>query len=213
MIPAPVEKAYRYIRKDEVKHMAKSRILIVNDQPEVTNTFSTILRARGYFVSTASRGEDGLEKVKTDRPDVVLLDVNPYKLMFNRELVEIFDKIIKDFPPDIIYTSWIYDSHQDHITVSKATIAAARKNACSLYMYEQALPSGLTPYAFRPQAFVDISDTIELKIKSVSAHQSQVQSFSEQWIQGIIAKATYMGFQINVNYAEAFEVVKEIKKI
>jgi len=142
-----------------------------------------------------------------------ILDLNPYKLMFNRELVEIFDKVIKDFPPDIIYTSWIYDSHQDHITVSKATIAAARKNACSLYMYEQALPSGLTPYAFRAQAFVDISDTIELKIKSVSAHKSQVQSFSEQWIQGIIAKATYMGFQINVKYAEAFEIVKEIKEI
>ncbi len=142
-----------------------------------------------------------------------ILDLSPYELVFNRRTVEIFDGVIKDFPPDIIYTSWIHDSHQDHITVSKTTIAAARKNRCSLYMYEQALPSGLTPYGFRAQAFVDISDTIELKIKSVSAHQSQVQNFSEQWIQGIIARATYMGFQINVKYAEAFEVVKEIKEI
>ena len=102
--------------------------------------------------------------------------------MFNRRTVEIFDQVIKDSQPDIIYTSWIHDSHQDHITVSRATIAAARRNRCSLYMYEQALPSGLTPYGFRAQAFVDISDTIELKIKSVSAHQSQIQSFSEQWV-------------------------------
>ena len=80
-------------------------------------------------------------------------------------------------------------------------------------MYEQALPSGLTPYGFRAQAFVDVSDTIDLKIKGVLAHESQVQNFSEQWIQGIIARATYMGFQINVKYAEAFEVVKEIKQI
>ena len=142
-----------------------------------------------------------------------VLDLNPYELVFNRNLVEIFDNVIRDFPPDIIYTSWIHESHQDHIAVSKATIAAARKNACSLYMYEQALPSGLTPYAFRAQAFVDISDTIETKIKSVLAHNSQVQSFSEQWIQGIRARATYRGFQVNVEYAEAFEVVKEIKKI
>ena len=142
-----------------------------------------------------------------------ILNLNPYELAFNRNLVQIFDNILKDFPPDIIYTSWIHESHQDHTAVSKATIAAARKNACSLYMYEQALPSGLTPYAFKAQAFVDISDTIETKIESVLAHDSQVQNFSEQWIQGIRARATYRGFQINVEYAEAFEVVKEIKEL
>jgi LmbE family N-acetylglucosaminyl deacetylase len=124
-----------------------------------------------------------------------------------------FDKVMNDFPPDIIYTSWINDSHQDHVNVSKTTIAAARKNNCSLYMYEQAIPSGITPYAFRPQAFVDISDTIEIKIKSVLAYESQVQSFSEQWIQSISGRAAYMGFRINVKYAEAFEVIKEIKVI
>lgn len=142
-----------------------------------------------------------------------ILDLNPYELAFNRKLVQIFDDVIRDFPPDVIYTSWIHESHQDHTAVSKATIAAARKNACSLYMYEQALPSGLTPYAFRAQVFVDISDTIETKIKSVLAHNSQVQNFSEQWVQGIRGRATYRGFQINVEYAEAFEVVKEIKQI
>lgn len=144
---------------------------------------------------------------------ISVLDLDPHELVFNRKLVEVFDEVIKDFPPDIIYTSWIHDSHQDHVNVSKTTIAAARKNNCSLYMYEQALPSGLTPYAFRAQAFVDVSDTMELKIKSVLAHESQVQNFSEQWIQGILARATYMGFQINVKYAEAFEVVKELKEI
>lgn len=142
-----------------------------------------------------------------------VLDLNPYELMFNRILVEMFDKIINDFQPDIIYTSWIHDSHQDHITVSRATIAAARKNDCSLYMYEQALPSGLTPHAFRVQSFIDISDTIETKIRSVEAYQSQVQKYGERWIQGIVARATYIGCQINTKYAEAFEVVREIRKI
>lgn len=142
-----------------------------------------------------------------------ILDLDPSKLAFNRNLVQIFDNVIMNFPPDIIYTCWIHDSHQDHITVSKATIATSRKNNCSLYMYEQALPSGLTPYAFRAQTFVDISDTIEVKIKSVLAHHSQVKNFSEEWIHGIRARATYMGFRINTKYAEAFEVVKEIKQI
>ena len=159
------------------------------------------------------RREESRESAAILGARLSILDLNPYELAFNRNLVQIFDDVIRDFPPDIIYTSWIHESHQDHTAVSKATIAAARKNACSLYMYEQALPSGLTPYTFRAQAFVDISDTIETKIKSVLAHDSQVQSFSEQWIQGIRGRATYRGFQINVEYAEAFEVVKEIKQI
>lgn len=139
-----------------------------------------------------------------------ILDIDPYELAFNRRLVQIFDRVIEDFPPDIIYTNWICDSHQDHVAVAQATIASARKNKCSLYMYEQALPSGLTPHAFRAQAFVDISDTIKVKIESVLAHKSQVQDFGEQWIQSIKARATYMGFRINAKYAEAFEIVKEI---
>ncbi len=142
-----------------------------------------------------------------------ILDLNPDELIFNRNLVQTFDDVIKSFPPDIIYTSWIHDSHQNHVIVAQGTIATARKNTCSLYMCEQALPSGLTPYAFNAQAFVDITDTIETKIKSVLAHKSQVQNFSEQWIKGIRGRAVYRGFQINVKYAEAFEVVKEIKKI
>ena len=144
---------------------------------------------------------------------ISVLDLDPYELVFNRRLVEVFDEVMKDFPPDIIYTCWLHDSHQDHVAVGQATIAAARKNQCSLYMYDQALPSGITPYVFRPQVFVDISDTIETKIEGVLAHDSQVKTLGDQWIAGIRANATYVGFQINVKYAEAFEVVKEIKQI
>lgn len=159
------------------------------------------------------RIEESEKAAKILGANILILDLNPHKLTFDRRLVEVFDGVIKDFPPDIIYTSWIHDSHQDHVSVSQATIAAARKNSCSLYMHEQALPSGLTPYGFRAQVFVDISDTIELKIKSVLAHESQVKNFSEQWIQGIMARATFIGFQISVKFAEAFEVVKKIQKI
>jgi len=143
---------------------------------------------------------------------LAVLDVDSYQLVFSRKLVESFDQIVEDFLPDAIYTSWLGDSHQDHIVVSQAAIATARKNNCSLYMYEQALPGGLSPSAFRGQAIVDISDTIDLKIQSVLAHESQVQNFTEQWIEGIKGRAAYMGFRINVKYAEAFEVVKHIMR-
>ncbi|MFC1978085.1 PIG-L deacetylase family protein [Chloroflexota bacterium] len=144
---------------------------------------------------------------------ISILGIDAYELAFNRKLVQAFDQVMNNFPPDIIYTCWINDSHQDHVNVARATIASARNNNCSLYMYEQAIPSGLTPHVFTPQAFVDISDTIETKLKSVLAHESQVQNFSEQWIEGIKGRAVFMGFRVNVKYAEAFQVVKEIKEI
>jgi LmbE family N-acetylglucosaminyl deacetylase len=133
--------------------------------------------------------------------------------MFDRFLVQQFDKIIKDFSPDVVYTPWIHDSHQHHVTVSNATIAATRKNTCSLYMYEQAIPGGITPFGFKPQAFVDISDTIDKKIDAVLQHKSQIQNFGDQWIYGIKARAKYWGFQVGTEYAETFEIIKYIKNI
>jgi len=161
----------------------------------------------------AKRSEESKRAAEVLGARLSILDLDVRRLAFSRRTVVKFDGVLRDFPPDVVYTCWIHDSHQDHVTVAQATIAAARRNQCSLYMYEQALPSGITPYVFRPQVFVDISDTIETKIKSVLAHDSQVRIFSEQWIQGIRAKATHTGFQINVKCAEAFEVVKEIKQI
>lgn len=145
--------------------------------------------------------------------DLRILDLNPEDLMFSRRLVNLFSDVVSDFKPDVMYTHWNHDSHQDHVYVSEAGIAAARRNNFSVYMYEQTIPGGIVPYGFRPQSFVDISDTIKLKVRSVLAHKTQVKTNGRWWVYGIEGRAMYRGYQINAKYAEAFEVVKEIKTI
>ena len=145
--------------------------------------------------------------------ELLILDVDPDRMIFSRELVRRFDEVIREQSPDIVYTHWTHDSHQDHIAVANAVIAATRKNNCSLYMYEQTIPGGIVPYGFRTQSFVDISEVIDTKIDSIMAHESQVGMNGEWWLYGVKGRAMYRGYQINVKYAEAFEVVKEIKKI
>lgn len=145
--------------------------------------------------------------------ELLILDIDPDKMVFSRELVRGFDKVTREYSPDIVYTQWNHDSHQDHVAVANAVIASTRKNNCSLYMYEQTIPGGIVPHGFRTQSFVDISETIETKINSVMAHKSQVRLNNEWWLYGIRGRAMYRGYQINVKFAEAFEVVKEIKKI
>ena len=145
--------------------------------------------------------------------ELIILDIDPQKMIFSREFVRRFDKVIREHSPDIVYTHWNHDSHNDHVAVANAVITSTRKNDCSVYMYEQTVPGGIVPYAFRAQAFVDISETIDAKMDSVMVHKSQVEINNEWWLSGVKGRAMYRGYQINVNYAEAFEVVKEIKRI
>ena len=50
-------------------------LLVVDDEPEVLNLLVPFLRRRGYTVSEAEDGDQALEKILTDRPNIVLLDV------------------------------------------------------------------------------------------------------------------------------------------
>jgi len=51
------------------------RILVVDDTPQNTRLLEAMLTPRGYTVIAASSGLDGLEKVKSEQPDLVLLDI------------------------------------------------------------------------------------------------------------------------------------------
>jgi two-component system KDP operon response regulator KdpE len=56
--------------------VTNARILIVDDEPQIRRVMRTTLVARGYMVSTARNGEEALEKVREERFDLVLLDIN-----------------------------------------------------------------------------------------------------------------------------------------
>jgi len=144
---------------------------------------------------------------------LIILDIELHKLAVSRELVRKLDEVVSKYPPDITYTHWNHDSHQDHATIADAVIISTRKNNCSLYMYEQTIPGGIVPYGFRAQSFVDITGVIDVKMNSIRAHKSQIKINGEWWLYGINGRAMSRGYQINVKYAEAFEVVREIKRI
>jgi two-component system KDP operon response regulator KdpE len=56
--------------------VTNARILVVDDEPQIRRVMRTTLVARGYMVSTARSGEEALEKVREERFDLVLLDIN-----------------------------------------------------------------------------------------------------------------------------------------
>ncbi len=51
------------------------RILCIEDEAEMIDLIRLILGRKGYEVSGAAGGQEGLEKVRTEMPDLVLLDL------------------------------------------------------------------------------------------------------------------------------------------
>ena len=51
------------------------KIMIVDDEPNLVELVKAVLESEGYEVITAANGEECLEKLKTVRPDLILLDM------------------------------------------------------------------------------------------------------------------------------------------
>lgn len=52
-----------------------SKILIVDDDPDLVEAVTMILESKNYDVIAAYGGIEGLEKAKTEEPDLIVLDV------------------------------------------------------------------------------------------------------------------------------------------
>lgn len=52
-----------------------ARILIVDDDVDTVEAMRTLLESRSYEVIAAYDGEQGLEKARSEFPDIVLLDI------------------------------------------------------------------------------------------------------------------------------------------
>jgi LmbE family N-acetylglucosaminyl deacetylase len=99
------------------------------------------------------------------------------------------------------------------VSLSRAVLAATRRNLCSVYMYEATIPGGITPHAFRAQKFIDISETVDAKMASLEAYETQLLRYGPEWLEAIRGRAAHRGFQIGRRYAEAFQVIKELGTI
>ncbi|MCJ7589079.1 MAG: response regulator [Candidatus Aminicenantes bacterium] len=54
---------------------ASGKILLVDDDPDFLEMHKAILQNHGYDVFTATNGQEGLERVRAEMPDLVILDL------------------------------------------------------------------------------------------------------------------------------------------
>ena len=55
--------------------MAKSKVLVIEDEPDILEVIHYNLEREGHKVSACRNGEQGLSRIRTDNPDLVILDL------------------------------------------------------------------------------------------------------------------------------------------
>lgn len=56
-------------------HMARERILLVEDEPDIAEVLQYNLEKEGFQVELARRGDTGLEAIRREPPDLIVLDL------------------------------------------------------------------------------------------------------------------------------------------
>ncbi len=129
------------------KKTSKTKIMVVDDEPNIVQTLQDRLEMNEYEVVTAGNGKEGLEKFEEEHPDVILLDVI-MPIMDGHEMLEALRKRPAGQNVSVIM-----------LTARSQTQDIARANAC-----------GIDDYIVKP---FDLSELLE-KIESVVEHRSAV---------------------------------------
>lgn len=121
-----------------------------------------------------------------------------------KETIEAIEEVIQEVKPSIIYTHSLNDGHQDHRSVHRATVVAARQIP-SLYCYQA--PS--TGIEFRPTKFVEIGEFLDRKVEAIGAYHSQV--VKRPYLRESLLRATaeYWGRFAGYGMVEPLEVIRE----
>jgi CheY-like chemotaxis protein len=87
-----------------------AKILVVDDDPDFVEITRTILESHGYEVTSAANGDQALQAMRKDVPDLVLLDVMMATVLDGLNLSHVMseDPVLKDVP--VVMVSSITDS-------------------------------------------------------------------------------------------------------
>ena len=153
-------------------------------------------------------------------------DVFLYGLPDNRfdtvpllDAVKIVEELVDKVRPDTIFTQHPGDLNVDHGVVFRAVMTGTRPTAGqvvkTVYAFEVA---SSTEWAFqrvsppfRPNAFFDIQDTLELKIEAMELYESEKRPFPHpRSPESLRAIAQRWGSAVGFQAAEAFELMRYI---
>lgn len=99
------------------------KILVIDDEASIRVLLAKILEREGFFVITASDGKEGMEKINTEKVDLVVTDL----IMPGKEGVEVIMELRKGYPdiPVIAISGGGYNAPENYLNMAKLLGAKA----------------------------------------------------------------------------------------
>lgn len=205
--------------------MTRRKYLFIGAHPDdveinAGGTIADLVR-EGHTVSVvvcsytphAERGQESIKALKVlgvqseNAYFLGLTEPNLHELL--PQLIAGLERVIKAVEPDVVVTHFHGDTHQDHETVNKATMVAARF-VNSLYMYCPTYPSGRTNVTVHPN-LIRFFDEVAMskKLAALCEHASQKAKYGdESWLKSVesIARADAWRYGGKHGCAELFQI-------
>jgi LmbE family N-acetylglucosaminyl deacetylase len=124
----------------------------------------------------------------------------------NYQLVGMLDALVCELEPAALLTHSANEFHRDHVAVHNACFSTQRLKPFDFFHFNPTMCRPV-PVSFHPRAYVDVSDTIELKMQAIEAHASQ---FGSRGLDSEMYRdlARLNGRMVGVKYAEGLDVAR-----
>jgi len=174
-----------------------------------------ILGSNGQ-IDTRAKGIDNMEAFKKacalyNLKDIGFLNMKD-QLFEKYPIPEIANKIIaQSNDPDLIISHVESDLNKDHrIMCEVAKIVGRPKNKpVSILGMEIANTTAWNGRVFKPDLYIDISDTIEFKKQAFSIYTNEIREFPYPYsYKGIEVLAQFRGMEAGCKYAEAYQIIR-----
>ena len=129
-------------------------------------------------------------------------------LKYDTDLMQYLEKIIIDNKIDTVFTHYNEDANKDHVACHEIATTAAR-HCQNIMMFQSNFY--IVNKGFLPNFFVDISNNVENKIKSLNCYDSE-HNRNNSLFENTIDRNRVWGMSNGVKYAEAFLPIKFLQK-
>lgn len=129
------------------------------------------------------------------------------------ELITPLEAVVREVRPGVVYTQWGGDVNRDHQILFQAALVATRPpedGIGAVYAFDTASSTEWAyPRSFNADTWVDISETLEVKIAAMACYESEVRPYPHpRSLEALRHRARAWGNQHCLDAAEVFMTIR-----
>jgi N-acetylglucosamine malate deacetylase 1 len=220
--------------------MGKILVISTHPDDETLGMGGTLLKKKGggdilyWMIVTSAHGPSWDEKMIHLKEDEITAVAHAYRFQktfrldfpaaslnenHRNDLIMSMRNVMDEVKPETIFLMFGRDIHTDHQLAFDCAMVVTKPFRCPalkrIFCYETLSSTEMAPplpgNSFVPNAFCDISNYLEEKIRILELYQSEIQPFPmPRCSESVRALARFRGGSVGVPYAESFMVLREV---